>query len=188
MKKEELRHIFKAKRMNIDAATRIINDRSILNHFISLTIPPLHYLHRYLPVLSQHEISNEAIVKYLEETNPSLVQVVPVMSGNDMLSTLYSKNAMLKKNKWGIDEPVHKMPVDDHLIDCILVPLLAFDHTGNRVGYGKGCYDRFLSACRQDALKIGLSYFPPVNRITDTDEFDIPLNLCITPEKVYEFG
>jgi 5-formyltetrahydrofolate cyclo-ligase len=56
------------------------------------------------------------------------------------------------------------------------------------VGYGKGCYDRFLALCRPDIIKIGFSYFEPINEISDTDKFDIPLNYCITPERIYEFG
>ena len=41
----------------------------------------------------------------------------------------------------------------------VFVPLLAFDKAGNRVGYGKGFYDLFLSECRQDVIKVGLSFF-----------------------------
>jgi 5-formyltetrahydrofolate cyclo-ligase len=188
MKKADLRHVYRKKRAAIDPQTRAFNDQSILNQFTGLNLPAVRYLHRYLPVISQHEIPNEELVNYLEELNPALIQVVPYMSGDDMLSSVYPKNSSLKKNKWGIDEPVQIIPLDNLQIDCVIVPLLAFDLSGNRVGYGKGCYDRFLSACRPDVLKIGISYFAPVECITDTDEFDIPLNLCITPEKLYEFG
>jgi 5-formyltetrahydrofolate cyclo-ligase len=69
-----------------------------------------------------------------------------------------------------------------------LVPLLAYDLKGNRVGYGKGYYDRFLAECRPDALKIGFSYFEPEEQINDTEDFDIPLNYCVTPHRCYEFG
>ena len=56
----------------------------------------------------------------------------------------------------------------------------------NRIGYGKGFYDRFLPSCRPDCKKIGLSFEKPVPEIIP-DEFDIPLDFCITPEKVYDF-
>ena len=69
----------------------------------------------------------------------------------------------------------------------VLVPLLCFDESGHRVGYGKGFYDRFLTKCRPDTQKVGLSYFPPVKEITDADSFDIRLDLCLTPEKVWRF-
>ena len=69
----------------------------------------------------------------------------------------------------------------------VLVPLLAFDSKGYRVGYGKGFYDRFLKQCRNDCVKIGLSYFEPIDAINDAGEFDVPLDFCITPQKAYVF-
>ena len=72
-------------------------------------------------------------------------------------------------------------------INMIFVPLLSFDKNGYRVGYGKGFYDRYLSQCRGDCLKIGFSYFEPLDAIDDTNEFDVPLNLCVTPTTVYVF-
>ena len=69
----------------------------------------------------------------------------------------------------------------------LLVPLVIVDGYGNRIGYGKGFYDRYLSSCRAEAVKIGFSYFEPVGRIKDISQFDVPLNLCITPLRIYEF-
>ena len=72
-------------------------------------------------------------------------------------------------------------------VDLVLVPLLAFDTEGFRVGYGKGFYDRYLANCRADVVTIGFSYFGPVDKITDTGQFDVPLTYCITPQHTYEF-
>ena len=72
-------------------------------------------------------------------------------------------------------------------IDLVFVPLLAFDKKGFRVGYGKGFYDKWLAGCRPDCIKVGFSYFEPVESIDDRHEFDVPLNLCITPHNVYVF-
>jgi 5-formyltetrahydrofolate cyclo-ligase len=69
----------------------------------------------------------------------------------------------------------------------IIIPLLAFDEKGYRVGYGKGFYDRYLKECREDCLKIGLSYFEAVPSVDDAAEFDVPLDFCITPQRTYVF-
>ena len=67
----------------------------------------------------------------------------------------------------------------------VLVPLLAFDTKGYRVGYGKGFYDRFLS--KIDVKKVGISLFEAVECIADVHEDDIRLDLCITPKQIYSF-
>ncbi|MNY75556.1 5-formyltetrahydrofolate cyclo-ligase family protein [compost metagenome] len=63
--------------------------------------------------------------------------------------------------------------------------MLAFDRNGYRVGYGKGFYDRFLQ--KINTRKIGLSMFEPVDCITDVNEHDVKMDLCITPDRIYFF-
>jgi len=100
---------------------------------------------------------------------------------------LFDDEVELVDNAFGIAEPSAGEIVEPGEIDLALVPLLAFDQHGYRVGYGKGYYDKFLSQCREDVIKIGLSFFEPVDEIGDINQFDIPLNYCVTPQKVYEF-
>jgi 5-formyltetrahydrofolate cyclo-ligase len=67
------------------------------------------------------------------------------------------------------------------------VPLLAFDIKGNRVGYGKGFYDKFLSECKPETIKIGLSFFDAEEIVEDTSIKDIQLDYCVTPNRIYKF-
>jgi len=90
-------------------------------------------------------------------------------------------------NAYGIAEPINGEWITPEEIDLVFVPFLACDEKGYRVGYGKGFYDRFLASCRPDILKIGFSYFEPVEHISDINQFDVPLNICITPNRIYEF-
>jgi 5-formyltetrahydrofolate cyclo-ligase len=91
----------------------------------------------------------------------------------------------LHKSKQGILEPINSSPIMDENPECILIPGLAFDHIGHRLGYGGGYYDRFLEQC--NGLKIGL--FFEFQKITSTlpESHDVKLNLVITENKIYEF-
>ena len=103
----------------------------------------------------------------------------------EMESLIYPVKTELIENKWGIREPVSGEAVKPTTIDMILVPGLAFDRAGHRVGYGKGFYDRFLKTCRDDCVKIGLSYFEPVDEIAEAHEGDAALDFCVTPEGIF---
>ena len=104
-----------------------------------------------------------------------------------MTAHLIDEDTVYTVNNWGITEPPAIAPLQPTDIDLIFVPMLICDVQGYRVGYGKGFYDRYLPQCRTDAVTIGFSYFDPIPLITDTHEFDVPLNYCITPNEVYEF-
>jgi 5-formyltetrahydrofolate cyclo-ligase len=106
-----------------------------------------------------------------------------------MVAYQVPSNDSLITSAWGILEPnpqtCQKVPITD--IDLVIIPLLAFDASGNRVGYGKGFYDRFLQDCRPDTLKIGVCLDEPVQRIDDVEAHDIPLDLCISPIGMHLF-
>jgi 5-formyltetrahydrofolate cyclo-ligase len=88
---------------------------------------------------------------------------------------------------WEIPEPLGGNVLAPTDFDIVLIPLLAFDVAGNRVGYGKGFYDRYLLNCRPDCLKIGISLSDPVDLIDDIESYDIPLDIAICPAKLYDF-
>lgn len=161
----------------------------ILIHFQELPLPFLHYLHTYLPALHHNEVDTHPVMEFLKFSNPNMRVVVPKthIAENRMTHYIYDENTILKENTYHILEPENGEMVQSGDIDLVLVPLLAFDERGNRVGYGKGYYDRFLAECREDVIKVGLSFFEAVPLIDDTDEFDISLTYCVTPQKVYEF-
>jgi 5-formyltetrahydrofolate cyclo-ligase len=139
---------------------------------------------------AKKEFATDAILHYMEFQHPGVQFVIPRMNAetNELDNILHTEDLLFTTNSWGIAEPVDGTVVDAKEIDLVLVPLLAFDTTGNRVGYGKGYYDKLLAQCRRDVLKVGFSYFEPVDKITDSASFDIPLSYCVTPHRIYEFG
>ncbi|MBS1752063.1 MAG: 5-formyltetrahydrofolate cyclo-ligase [Bacteroidetes bacterium] len=189
MTKKELRIIYREKRASLQPHGAEKMQDLILINFQQLSLPFLEYLHIYLPSQVHVEVDTFSIMEYLKFINPGLRVVIPKTQWDDgtMQHYLYDDNTVLVKNKFDILEPAGGELVLENQVDLVLLPLLAFDEKGYRVGYGKGFYDRFLSHCREDVIKIGLSFFDAEKRIDDTDEFDIPLTYCITPGKIYEF-
>ena len=97
------------------------------------------------------------------------------------------KKTTFSTSKLGIQEPENGEIINPENSDYVLKPLLALDQKGIRVGYGKGVYDTFFKNCPHKTVKIGLHYFDITQKIEDTNEFDVPLNYCITPEKIFHF-
>lgn len=189
MTKAELRVIYKQKRKEISIQQVEKWNDLILINFQKIQIPFIQCVHTYLASAKLMEIDTLNIIRYLKFNNPELVVAVPKidLSLNSMANFRFDQEMEMITNSYGITEPTEGLIIYPGEIDLILVPLLAFDRKGYRVGYGKGFYDKFLSECRPDVIKIGLSYFDPVEEISDINEFDIALNYCITPNEIYQF-
>jgi len=190
MLKKDIRKQYNAKRLALTERDIARWDDLLLIRFQQLPVDvPVQTLSTYLALPHKNEFDTQHIVRYLEFVNPGMRITIPRITdrGFDMEHFLMDDDTVFVLNKYGIAEPENAPRIDVEEIDMVLVPLLAFDLNGNRVGYGKGYYDRFLSKCRPDTVSIGFSYFDPINRIEDADGFDVPLNFCITPDAVYEF-
>ncbi|UPL48819.1 5-formyltetrahydrofolate cyclo-ligase [Hymenobacter sublimis] len=147
------------------------------------------WLHVFLPIPRQQEPDTWPLLRQLWAELPTLRIAVPVVQsdGQTLRHHHLTPETQLRTNRWGISEPVGAEEVQPAQLDAVLIPLLAFDETGHRVGYGKGFYDRFLLECRPDALRIGVGLEPPVPRILDVWEGDTRLHACLTPERVWRF-
>lgn len=189
MTKAEARKEFLEKRRALNDAERDILNWQIYNRFFaSGSIDLVHTLHIFLSMERTREPDTWQIIDRIRREFSGIRLVVPRING-DQLEHLYFEGLhQLKQSDFGILEPGQGIPANVSKLDFVLVPLAAFDVKGNRVGYGKGYYDRFLKGCRPDCIKAGLSFFDPVEELTDIEEHDVPLNLCFTPTKVYTFS
>ena len=104
-----------------------------------------------------------------------------------MTHFLVNKDTVFVKNKFNISEPYNAELIDIEKIDVVFIPLLAFDNKGNRVGYGKGFYDRFLHKCKPDCIFIGVSFFEAENEIDGIALEDFKLNFCVLPTQIISF-
>jgi len=166
------------------------NFNSLLcEHFFELVdISAINFIHIYLPVQNKFEPNTWLIINRLRIEFPHIQILVPrIKKPNGLENVVFEGLHQLRLNAWNIYEPTFGNVVDSENIQVAVVPLLAFDERGNRVGYGKGFYDRLLSSCRSDCKKIGLSFFTPEKRIYDVNENDVILDLVITPNKAFHF-
>lgn len=189
MLKNEARKIFREKRTAITATEKMKFDDLLLIEFQKLPLPFLSNVLSFYPVEENNEPDTFIITSYLQFKNPGLQIAYPKtnFSNHTMQAIICKEESIFENNLFSIPEPIGSEAINPEEIDMVLVPLLAFDKNGYRVGYGKGFYDRFLQRCKSDCIKIGLSYFDPIDALKDADEFDVPLNFCITPQKVYVF-
>jgi 5-formyltetrahydrofolate cyclo-ligase len=86
----------------------------------------------------------------------------------------------LQRGRFGLDEPIERSAARLDGLDLVVLPLAAFDTNGNRLGYGKGFYDRFLSELSPTVLRVGLGFdLQEVDRI-ETHDRDQPLDIIVT--------
>jgi 5-formyltetrahydrofolate cyclo-ligase len=189
MTKAALRNIYKQKRNRISPKEKSKWSDLLLINFQKIELPFIHCVHTYLAMYEQNEIDTRNILGYLEFINPDLQVSVPkVNSETGRIEHYIFKDDMeMLINNFGIAEPTGGKKIAATDIDVVLTPLIAFDKKGYRVGYGKGFYDKFLQQCRGDVIKIGLSFFEAEDTIDDLNQFDIPLNYCVTPQTIYHF-
>ena len=164
---------------------------AIANKVLTLPIWDKTYFHIFLPIAEHKEVNTEYILHLLSGKDKEIVISKTDFVSRNMTHFLLTDNTKIKKNEHHIPEPLDgpdaSGEVPTHKIEVVFVPLLAFDKTGHRAGYGKGFYDKFLTECKPETIKIGLSFFEAEERIADIFESDVKLNYCVTPNEVYKF-
>ena len=194
MDKKVLRSKYKVLRQSLTQEEIEAKSLAIANQLLRMdAVPSLKlvwnklYYHLFLTIEEQKEINTEYILQILTGKDKEIVISKCDFATLGMTHFLLTDNTKIKKNSYNVPEPVDGLEVPDAKIDVAFVPLLAYDKQGNRVGYGKGFYDNFLSKCKPETIKIGLSFFPPEEKIEDVSENDVKLDFCVTPEGIFEF-
>lgn len=109
--------------------------------------------------------------------------LVPVTDSETYEISAYkiTENTQFEKGTFSVFEPKEKVCFDKNNIDVVLVPGVAFDRTGGRVGFGKGCYDKFLQDI--NAIKIGFCYDFQLLEYINTDSTDVAMDYIITEKE-----
>lgn len=187
MLKKALRLHYKTLRKQLSENQLEEMSLAVANNVLTLPIWEKTYFHIFLPIEAHNEVNTEFILHLLSGKDKEIVISKSDFETRNMTHFLLTDNTKIKKNEYNIPEPVDGIEVPAKKIEVVFIPLLAYDKLGNRVGYGKGFYDKFLSECQPETIKIGLSFFEPEEQITDVLETDVKLDYCVTPNAVFKF-
>lgn len=169
MNKRAIREQFKAIRQSLDAESRAEKAEAVCAKLKTIVDwDKVEYLHVYEPIEALGEVNIAPCVEKIKQKYPKI--------------QIYTSRKIAEK--WRITsiggESLDQLPK----FDIIIVPMLGFDSTLHRIGYGGGYYDRFL-ATQPDANKIGVCFDELQVAQLPVEATDIPLNKIITDKQIY---
>lgn len=176
-----------AKREQSSAAELNLAAKGILTQIQGLfqQIPKLGFIGSFASMEDKKEIPMGGINHYLAQNH---ALALPKIEGNRMHFYSWHLDDPLPLSPWGIPEPLGQTKaLAPDSIQAFLIPLLIADVAGNRLGYGKGFYDAYLTQAHPNALKIGLCQFPPITQVPELRLADIPLDYLIEPQQTWKF-
>jgi 5-formyltetrahydrofolate cyclo-ligase len=189
MFKKELRKEFLTKRLLFSRDEIELNSSKIFNLLCENFDLKNKNICTFLPIISKNEINTFQLFDIKKEFQFNLFSTKWNIISNELsIHRIINQNDLII-NEFNIPEPKESIISEKtDLISIVLVPLLCFDKQGNRIGYGKGVYDQFLSKFNQNkTLFVGLSIFEAIEIISDPNDQDVKLHYCITPKNLYRF-
>lgn len=174
MKKEDIRRNIRARKALLDARERLEAAERVFQAVQSMAAFTMANR-----ILMYHSLPDELSTReFIDRWHTRKEFYLPRVNGLNLEILPYDRSRM-HLGAFRIEEPDGIETVDINSIDLVIVPAVAYDRSGNRVGRGKGYYDRLLSTARS-LTTIGVGYdFQLVDEI-DADPFDIPVNFVVT--------
>lgn len=182
MDKQKLRKKYKKLRAILTEDERDALSLEIANQALKLDIWDYEYYHIFLPIARLHEVNTEYLLHILSGKDKNIILSKSNFETQGMKNFLLTDSTKIVKNEYGIPEPEGGIEIDSSRIEVVFVPLLAYDTRGNRVGYGKGFYDRFLATCKPNVITVGVSFFQSEREDIPTNSTDMSLKYLISPK------
>lgn len=181
MIKEELRRAMREQRRALTADNVKELSASIKENLFSLgCVKNADIVCVFLSAFKEPD-TYSVIRELIEEGKKIVVPVTDMENVTLSLSYINGTND-LKKGAYGISEPSVIQPAAIEDTDVILVPGLAFDRSGGRMGFGKGYYDRLLDNTR--CIKIGLCYDFQLHNTIPTQSHDVMMDFVVTEKEI----
>ncbi len=180
-RKQKIRSLIIEVRNRLSDGSCRENNARIRQHILEFdAVKDANVIHTFVSMDERHEVNTRQIIQDLLEMGKKVV--VPIMNGEDLRHSELGSLDDLYENKWGVPEPSTFIEFDIENLEIIFVPLLSVDKMGNRIGYGKGYYDRFLT--NTNALKIGLVFEDFVLDEIPFEKHDVKLDGFISEKGV----
>lgn len=181
MKKQFIREQVLSERESLTPSELKENSRIVFEHFTQssfyLECPSI-----FAYISFRNEISTRAIIDHALKKSKS-VGVPSIQADGKLLPLVFLNWESLIPDKYYIPAPSEKKAFDFSEKTIILVPGIVFDHHGNRIGFGKGYYDRFLQN-HPKALKVALAHNFQVKGSIPAEKHDIPVDIIITEKRI----
>lgn len=188
MDNKSLRKTIRQRRRCLTAAQQKVASRGLLKQ---LKHTPLFWSAKSvgLYIAADGEIDPDLVAKQCWKLNKEVyLPVLDRFGYNRLMFVRWSPGDRLVKNRFGIPEPVKLKPAPAWRLSLVLLPLVAFDALGNRMGMGGGFYDRTFAFCKRSRLKptmVGLAHeLQRLDRL-ETQHWDIPLDAIVTDQQWY---
>ena len=173
--KSELRQIALQKRKEFDVNSL---SEKVMNNLFSLEeYKNAKNILIYFPL--KYEIQTQRCFE-----DASKIFYLPRVNGNDLEICLYEKEKLSKGN-FNIQEPTNEKILNLDFLDIAIIPCVAADKNGYRIGYGKGYYDRFLPTLSKECKKVIIVYSSLLFDSVQPDEFDYKADFVVTDKEIF---
>ena len=130
------------------------------------------------------EVDTDLLAARLDRSGVRVV--LPFLEDREIHAAVHGSGDELVPSGYGPREPAARTPVDPAEVDVVVVPGLAFDREGYRVGYGGGYYDRFLSRLSERTVRIGLCFKEQLLESVPHGPADQRVDIIVTPEEAID--
>lgn len=177
--KDDLRYKYKIKRKYFQHSRRAVADGAVADNLLNYFSDARSF---FIYFSFGSETDTHGIIERLLAADREVY--LPRVEGKNMVAVRYRQGDELKKSSLGVSEPVGK--AYEGKIEVAVVPLLAVNENGYRLGYGGGFYDRYLK--NSPCVRAGIGYDFQLTDEFIADEWDEPLDIFISERGIYRFG
>jgi 5-formyltetrahydrofolate cyclo-ligase len=186
LSKIEAREKYKNLRKQLSESEILDMSVKIANNLLKFKIWELKTFHLFMTISENKEVDTKPIFDLLIGKGKEIIIPKININSNTLDSYIFDEKTVFNVSNLGIPEPKNGILFNGK-IDVVILPLLAYDLDGNRIGYGKGFYDKFICNLKSEPLTIGVSFFSPEKSL-ECNNHDINLDYCITPNKIFSFS